>query len=119
MSFIICSQHMPKEVGGIYAVITTTVTKSEGKILQENRYLCFARYLGEHKWQLYDEIDLELNRLDETAEDVIPQEGIMVPIPDLFGKAGSDSVLFIGNTRGNQKIGINTTFQNAVEWNSE
>ena len=82
---------MPKEVGGIYAVITTTVTKSEGKILQENRYLCFARYLGEHKWQLYDEIDLELNRLDETAEDVIPQEGIMVPIPDLFGKAGGDT----------------------------
>lgn len=84
--FTMCSTHMPKEEGGIYAVITRAATTCERKILQENRYLYFGRYLGDDMWQIYDEIDLNVTKLEETAKDVIPQEGLVVPVPDLLGK---------------------------------
>lgn len=74
--FILCSAHMPKYIGGIYAVITrNTITAVDENIQRTESYLCFAKYLGDCKWQPYTDYELDITELDNFYEEtILPDE---------------------------------------------
>lgn len=74
--FVLCSAHMPNDIGGIYAVITrNTITAVDESIQRAKSYLCFAKYLGDCKWQSYTDNELDITELDNFYEEtILPDE---------------------------------------------